>query len=175
MATMRRQQFSLVVDEPVDESAQTALRESCPDATIRSTPDRPGAVIAFRREAPTLTEAIVSAVRDLDAVGVRTAGVRDEDFVSIGAVAARVGRSPEAVRLWAVGRTGAGTFPAPVEVRLGTAYYRWSEIATWLRERMGIAVADPEPVLTAVNLALRLRALAPRVPRMDAIRALIAA
>jgi hypothetical protein len=40
---------------------------------------------------------------------------------------------------------------------------------------MGVAVPDPEPVLTAVNLALQLRALAPRVSRMDAIRALIAA
>jgi hypothetical protein len=40
---------------------------------------------------------------------------------------------------------------------------------------MGVAMADPAPVLTAVNLALQLRALAPRVPRMDAIRALLAA
>jgi hypothetical protein len=36
-------------------------------------------------------------------------------------------------------------------------------------------VPDPEPVLAAVNLALQLRAMAPRVSRMDVVRALIAA
>jgi hypothetical protein len=132
-------------------------------------------VISFDRDAPTLIDAIVSAVRDLDAIGVQAASVRDGDLVTIAMIAERVGRSQEAVRLWVVGRTGAGAFPAPVDSRLGMAYYRWSQVAAWLRERMGIAVADPEPILAAVNLALQLRALAPRVSRMDAIRALIAA
>jgi hypothetical protein len=40
---------------------------------------------------------------------------------------------------------------------------------------MGMPVPDPEPVLAAVNLALQLRAMAPRVSRMDVVRALIAA
>jgi hypothetical protein len=40
---------------------------------------------------------------------------------------------------------------------------------------MGIEVSDPEPVIAAINLALQLRAIAPRVSRMDAVRALIAA
>jgi hypothetical protein len=172
---MRQQQFSLVVDQPVDESAQEALMRRCRDVTIARAPDRRGAVISFDRDAPTLIDAIVSAVRDLDAIGVQAAGVRDDDLVTLAMIADRVGRSREAVRLWAVGRTGAGAFPAPADVRLGVAHYRWSQVAPWLRERMGVAVADPEPVLTAVNLALQLRALAPRVSRMDAIRALIAA
>jgi hypothetical protein len=114
-------------------------------------------------------------VRDLDAIGVQATGVRQDDLVTLATIADRVGRSHEAVRLWAAGRTGPGTFPPPADSRPGTAYYRWSRVAPWLRERMGIPVADPEPVLTAVNLALQLRALAPRVSRMDAIRALIAA
>jgi hypothetical protein len=172
---MRSQQFTLVVDQSVDESAQTALAERCPDATITRTSDRSGAVISFDRDAPTLVDAVVSAVRDLDAVGLQAVGVRDDDVVTLATIAERVGRSREAVRLWAVGRTGAGGFPKPADVRLGMAYYRWSEVAPWLSERMGVVVADPEPVLTAVNLALQLRALAPRVPRMDVIRALISA
>jgi hypothetical protein len=172
---MRQPQFSLVVDQDVDESAQEALTERCRDATIAGTPDRPNAVISFDRDAPTLTDAIVSAVRDLDAIGLQAVSVRDDDLVTVAMIAERVGRSREAVRLWAVGRTGAGSFPVPVDVRLGMAYYRWSQVTPWLRERMGVAVADPEPVLAAVNLALQLRALAPRVSHMEAIRALIAA
>jgi hypothetical protein len=172
---MRPHRFSIVVDQLVDESAQHAVAQRCPDATITRTPGRPGAVITFGRDAPTLTEAVVSGVRDLDAVGVRATSVRDDDLVTIAAIAARAGRSPETIRLWVAGRTGPGGFPEPVEFRLGAAQYRWGRVASWLRANAGVAVADPEPVLIAVNLALQLRAVAPRVPRMDTIRALIAA
>jgi hypothetical protein len=118
---------------------------------------------------------VVSAVRDLDTVGVRAVSVRDDELVTIAAIAARAGRSPETVRLWVAGRTGPGGFPEPVENRLGVAHYRWGQVAPWLRAHTGVALADPAPVLVAVNLALQLRAVAPRIPRMDMIRALIAA
>ena len=74
-----------------------------------------------------------------------------------------------------LGRTGPGGFPAPVDGWLSTAFYRWSQVAPWIRDRMGMPVNDPEPTLAAVNLALQLRAMAPRVSRMDAVRALLAA
>ena len=99
----------------------------------------------------------------------------DEDLVTLGEIADRVGRSREAVRLWSLGRTGPGGFPPPVDGGLSTAFYRWSQVAPWIRDRMGLAVTDPEPILAAVNLALQLRVLAPRVSRMDAVRALLAA
>lgn len=171
---MSSQRFSIVVDEPADEAAREALAERCRDATIIDAPDQRGIVVNFDRDAPTLIDGVVSAVRDLDAVGLRAAGVRDDGLVTVHTIAERVGRSPEAVRLWVVGRAGAGSFPEPVDTRSGTAYYRWSDVVTWLRERMGVAAADPDPTLAAVNLALQLRALAPRVARMAAIRALIA-
>jgi hypothetical protein len=79
------------------------------------------------------------------------------------------------VRLWSIGRTGPGGFPPPVDGRLSTAFYRWSQVAPWVRDRMGLPVRDPEPVLAAINLALQLRAMAPRVSRMDAIRSLLSA
>jgi hypothetical protein len=166
--------FSLAVDRPLDESTERVLLERCRDAEVSRPPGGRGAMVSFRRSAPTVTDAVVSAVRDLDAIGVQATGARDEDLVTIAEVAERAGRSPEAVRLWAVGRTGAGPFPAPADVRGGRAYYRWSDVTPWLRQRMGVEVADPEPVLIAVDLALRLRALAPRVSRMEVIRALIA-
>jgi hypothetical protein len=172
---MRSHRFGIVVDQTVDEAAQHAVMRRCPDATITRTPGRPGAVVTFGRDAATLTEAVVSAVRDLDTVGVRAVSVRDDELVTIAAIAARAGRSPETVRLWVAGRTGPGGFPEPVENRLGVAHYRWGQVAPWLRAHTGVALADPAPVLVAVNLALQLRAVAPRIPRMDMIRALIAA
>jgi hypothetical protein len=173
---MTLQQFGLVVDRSVDRAAQEALAERCGDVTIERVRDRPGILISFDRDAPTMIDAIVSAVRDLDAVGLPAARVRDDDdLVTLAVIAERVGRSREAVRLWSVGRTGPGGFPSPVDSGLSVAYYRWSQVAPWLRDRMGMPVPDPEPILAAVNLALQLRAMAPRVSRMDAVRALIAA
>jgi hypothetical protein len=173
---MTLQQFGLVVDQQVDKAAQQALLDRCGDVVIELVPDRPGVLISFDRDAPSLIDAILSAVRDLDAIGLPAARVRDDDdLVTLAVIAERVGRSREAVRLWSVGRTGPGGFPSPVDSGLSVAYYRWSQVAPWLRDRMGMPVPDPEPILAAVNLALQLRAMAPRVSRMDAVRALIAA
>jgi hypothetical protein len=170
------QQFGIVVDEPIDEATQRALLARCGDSTIERKPNRSGALITFDRAAPTLIDAILTAVRDLDAVGLFAARVRDDDdLVTLAVIAQRVGRSREAVRLWSIGRTGPGGFPAPIDIGASVAYYRWSQVAPWLRERMKMPVPDPEPVLAAVNLALQLRAMAPRVSRMDVVRALIAA
>jgi hypothetical protein len=175
---MTIQQFALVVEQKVDKSVRVALMERCGDIAIDKDPHRDGegAVIRFSRDAPTLIDAVVSAVRDLDAVGLPAVRVfEDDDIVTLAMIADRVGRSREAVRLWSVGRTGPGGFPGPSVFHIHTAYYRWSEVVPWLRERMGMPVPDSEPVLAAVNLALQLRAMAPRVSRMDAVRALIAA
>jgi hypothetical protein len=173
---MTLQQFGLVVERPIDDETQLALLERCGDVAIETDPRRPGSLVRFDRDAPSLIDAIVSAVRDLDAIGLSAVQVHDDDdLVTLAIIAERVGRSREAVRLWSIGRTGPGGFPAPVDIGISVAYYRWSQVAPWLRERMRMPVPDPEPVLAAVNLALQLRAMAPRVSRMDAVRALIAA
>jgi hypothetical protein len=170
------QQFGLLVDQPVDKATLTALVHRCGDVAVTLSADQPGPLISFDRPAPSLIDAILSAVRDLDAVGITAARVLDDDdLVTLAIIAKRVGRSREAVRLWSIGRTGPGGFPAPIDTAISVAYYRWSQVAPWLRERMGMPVPDPEPVLAAVNLALQLRAMAPRVSRMDVVRALIAA
>lgn len=172
---MALQQFVLVVERSPNVDQLRELHAACRDLTVEWV--RPGgADVAFDRDAPTLVDAIVSGVRDLEAVGLSASRVReDDDPVTLAVIAARVGRSREAVRLWSVGRTGPGGFPAPVAGGPGTEFYRWSHVAPWLRDRMGFPLPDPEPVLAAVNLALQLRAIAPRVSRMDAVRSLLAA
>jgi hypothetical protein len=51
-----------------------------------------------------------------------------------------------------------------------TSFYSWAEVAPWLR-RAGYDVPSEEPVLAAMNLALQLRHLAPRLSRIDAVLA----
>jgi hypothetical protein len=170
------QSFTLVADRVLDDASERALLDQCEGLAIESAPGRP-ALLRFDREAPTLVDAILGAVRDVETVGLAVSRVDDdEDMVTLAVVASRIGRSREAVRLWSVGRTGPGGFPTPVTgLHPSITLYRWSQIAPWLRERMGMPVPDPEPLIAAVNLALQLRALAPRISRMDVIRALIAA
>lgn len=170
------QSFTLIPNRVLDDEDEAALLDQVDDMAVETVPARP-ALLRFDREAPSLIEAILAAVRDVETAGLAVSRVDDDDdLVTLAIVAGRIGRSREAVRLWSVGRTGPGGFPTPVTgVRPGVALYRWSRIAPWLRERMGLAVPDPEPVAAAVNLALQLRAMAPRIERMDLIRALIAA
>lgn len=129
--------------------------------------------VTVRREAESLAAAIPAAVRDLESVGLRPARVDADDWVTLAEIGARIGRSREIVRLWATGRYGPGGFPPPLNPGRDTSFYSWTEVAQWLRERMGYHVPDDDPVLVAMNLALQLRRLAPRIERMDLVLSLV--
>jgi hypothetical protein len=134
--------------------------------------DGVGAVVV-RRHASDLAEAVAAAVRDVESVGLRPMRVAAGDWVTLADVAARIGRSREIVRLWSTGRQGPGGFPPPLNPGCDTSFYSWVEVASWLRRRLGYDLPDEEPVLVAMNLALQLRRLAPRITRMDAVRELV--
>ncbi len=142
------------------------------DMIVRPDPGGPGARIWVRRAAPTPLDAMLAAVRDLDVLGLPPVGATDEDLVTIDDIAHRTRRSRTAVRLWAGIAPGRGRFPEPA-VPGPPAAWRWTEVAEWLHLWLGLAPAGYEPVLSAVDLALRLRALAPRISRMAAVRGLV--
>ncbi|MEV0716994.1 hypothetical protein [Asanoa sp. NPDC050611] len=172
---MRVQHFLLVVDRAPGLIERRRLGGlSAPprlstgiDGTHRLAFDRPGSALA---------DAIATAI---DHVETRTelhvVRVADRDWLTLAEIAARIGRSREIVRLWAVGRRGPGGFPAPLEPDRDTSYYSWAQVSPWLRERMGYDLPDDEPILAATNLALQLRALVPRIQHIQLIRDLLAA
>jgi hypothetical protein len=144
------------------------------DMVAQRDPETPGTRLWVRRAAPTPLDAMLSAIRDLDALGLAPVGVVDEDLVTIEQIAERVGRSRVAARLWASASPDRGRFPAPVVgPARASAVYRWTEVAEWLRTWLGLEPPGHEPVVAAVDLALRLRALAPRVSRIAVIRDLV--
>ncbi|GAA1806103.1 hypothetical protein GCM10009682_29920 [Luedemannella flava] len=142
------------------------------DMVAQRDPETPGSRIWVRRVAPSTLDAMLAAIRDLDLAGAPPVGAVDEDLVTVDDIAARLGRSRTAVRLWATVSPGRGRFPAPAAAG-PPATYRWAEVAEWLRVWLGLTVPGHEPVVTAVDLALRLRALAPRLPRIGVIRDLV--
>ncbi|MDG4827636.1 hypothetical protein O7635_37835 [Asanoa sp. WMMD1127] len=172
---MRVQQFLLVVDRapglierrrlatlPAPPRSQTG-----PDGTHR---------LAFDRPASVLADAVATAIQQVETrTDLHVVRVADRDWLTLAEIGARIGRSREIVRLWALGRRGPGGFPAPLEPDRETSYYSWAQVSPWLRERMGFDLPDDEPILAATNLALQLRALTPRIRHMQLIRHLLGA
>jgi hypothetical protein len=149
----------------------------CNDATLGT---RCGTHFAmFHRKAASPTEAIVSAIEDIEGagVGLRVVRVEPDELVTAGEIAERAGVSREAIRLYAQGKRGPGGFPAPVAgLQQKSPLYRWSDVAAWLdRARGGPKRLDTTEAdaIAFLNAALEVRRLAPNVPDAEtAIRRL---
>ncbi|HUG88332.1 MAG TPA: hypothetical protein VMP42_06160 [Actinomycetota bacterium] len=155
---MHEFEFTLVVDGPVeDEQVIDKLYEArCSDATIGSV-DGAG-YLDFHREAPSFSEAVLSAIENVESVpGLRVVRVEPDDLVTMAEIADRLGRTRESVRLLITGRRGKGGFPAPIShLRSRSRLWRWSEVAQWA------AVGTPDErhrarFVAALNAALELR------------------
>ncbi|MEU4559624.1 hypothetical protein AB0F72_14665 [Actinoplanes sp. NPDC023936] len=158
---------------PTDEEIDRLLAEG-PDDVIFGV-ERGVPIAEFDREAANLAEAIVSAVRDLDASGLEAVRVLDEDLVTLADVADRLGQSRESVRRYVTGERGPGGFPPPVNPqRDGTLFYRWSEVAPWVTDQLGLTVPDANPTLVMANLVLQARGVVERVEGAPALTHLLA-
>ena len=97
-----------------------------------------------------------------------------DDWLTLQDIAKRVGISREVVRLWSVGACGPGGFPPPLNPKRDTSFYSWAEVSGWIRDHTRHDPGpDEEPVLVAMNLALQLRRLLPRLSQPEAILNLI--
>lgn len=154
------QHFTLIVDgaDLQSEPFINALFEAgCDDATV----GRVDGVqyVDFDREAESLGEAIISAVRDVEKVdGVQVARVADAGLVSMTDIATRLGRTRESVRLLVTGARGPGGFPAPVTDPRGRyRLWRWSDVTHWLTTKLGDDTLPDDHLVTAINASLELR------------------
>ncbi|MEV4515069.1 hypothetical protein AB0K00_39685 [Dactylosporangium sp. NPDC049525] len=164
-------QFRLTVAGPLDDERADLLFDRADDLSVEVVPADGLTWVAFDRVAPTLVDAVVSGVRDLDAAGVGIdRAVDDDPLITLEVIAARIGRPVEVVRAW----TGGG-FPAPVRDHPRRPVYHWPDVSAWLERHRAAAPpgGDAAVTLEAVTLALRLRALAPRLERMPPIRSLL--
>ncbi|MDG4830467.1 helix-turn-helix transcriptional regulator [Solwaraspora sp. WMMD1047] len=167
--------FTVVLDRQPDDNELDALfAAGCDDAAFGAENGLP--IAEFDREAETMADAIATAVRSLDGVGVIALRVLDQDLITLADVAERIGQSRESVRRYATGDRGPGGFPPPVNpAREGTLFYRWSEVAPWLRHNLAIDVPDVDPALVMANLVLQARQHRSRVAHVTALTDLLAA
>jgi hypothetical protein len=156
--------FVLGPQEQLTEDLIERVLEVCDDALVGGR-DQQGTV-EFDREAPRFADAVISALKDLEQIpGIRVVRVEPDEFVSLSAIAARLGRSVESIRLLAAGERGPGGFPLPIaRVDAKTRLWEWSAIARWWHEHMDADEAAPliasAGFLASLNDALDLRARA---------------
>jgi hypothetical protein len=151
--------------ELTDDEIEALYDAGLDDAGIETGPL--GALADFTREAPSLAEAIASAVRDIETVpGLRATGVLCDNMVTAADIASRAGVSREAVRLWATGQRGRGGFPKPTLITTGgEKVWDWPQVARWLANQK-----QPQ-ANAAANAARNVLATADRVlAARDALR-----
>lgn len=148
----REYEFELVLSgfSELTEEIEDALYEAgCDDGTLGISCGVP--LLTFAREAATLREAVLSAVRDVESAGrgIRVEMVQSADcgeYCSMTDIARRIGKSRELVRKYSLGQRGPGGFPQPVGFVSGqTHLFRWSRVAAWLlRHRLSEIPGVPE-------------------------------
>lgn len=148
--------FTLVIDGGAGTDARIdALYEAgCDDATFsHGTTTSYG---DFDRDADGLLVAVLSAVADVESVaGLRVRRVDEDDLVTVGEIADRLGRTRQSVNQLIGGGRGDGSFPHPLGATRGHARaWSWHEVAGWAGVDHDIRTAT---VLAAVNGALALR------------------
>lgn len=145
---------------PTDNEIEVLYEATGGDTDVEWNPDTGYGAVTVNREADTLTDAIVSAVHDVEQVpGLRVVGAGQDDLVTMLDIARRVGRTRASVRMLVNGQRGPGGFPNPALVTTGgEKVWNWPEVAAWLRDRLGMAVEVPPHELMIADRLLVARA-----------------
>ena len=155
--------FTLIIEGPDiqgDDILDALFEAGCDDSLVGST--NGVQYMDFDREAPTLADAVLSAVSAVESVpGVQVVRLDDADLISISEIAERTGRTRESVRLLVAGERGPGGFPSPVsDVQRPNRLWRWTEVDRWMQNAFGDGDAQPsndEIMLSALAAAIAAR------------------
>lgn len=139
------------------------------DATLAL---RYGRVYAtFSREAPSMKEAVLSAITNVrDAgIGANVLRVDECNLVTQAEIARRSGRSRQMIHQYINGTRGPGDFPPPVcDLCEGSPLWAWCEVAYWLFENNLVKedVFREAEEIDAINLALELEQIRKKNPAL---------
>lgn len=130
---MNTYNFILILNRPVDEATVDLLFEAGLDDAAVTGFDG-SAALDVDREAPSLLDAIASAVREAESVsGVEVVRVEEEELVSQADIAERTGRSRQAVNHWIKRDAASSGFPEPAYgASTRSPLWRWADVQAWL-------------------------------------------
>jgi len=165
-------QFTLLVDGPDiqgDDYLDALFKAGCDDALVGSTDGVQ--YLDFDREADSLSEAIMSAISDVETVaGVEVVRIADAGLISMAEIAERTGRTRESVRLLVAGERGPGCFPPPVtDPRNRYRLWRPADVDSWFSANFDSPTgSSDDEVLSAINAAFELRRYTRSIPASGA-------
>lgn len=155
---MPEHNFELTISGALTDDCLDALVDAgCNDATFSTKGDLTFA--DFTREAPTMLDAIVSAIAAVESVdGPEVLHVDPDELVWASEIAERTDRTRQSVDQLIKGQRGPGGFPPPASHATRNPLWRWSEVETWFAAYEG-RQPDTERslVLGAINGALQAR------------------
>ncbi len=138
MLCEREHDFVLVMTgntELVPELENALYKAGCDDATVSMRSGR--LFLTFTREAPSLREAILSAIRDVKKVPSAGQVLRVDDcnLVTQAEIARKIDRPRQIVHQFITGTRGPGGFPGPAcHITDNAPLWRWCDVAYWLWE-----------------------------------------
>ncbi|WP_417746928.1 hypothetical protein [Rosistilla oblonga] len=162
--------FTLLLDgaDTITPSLEDSLFQAgCDDATISL---RFGRIyLTFSRSAPSLKDAILSAIKSVRDSGIPATVLRVDtcELVTQADIARRIDRSRQLVNQYINGSRGPGGFPAPAcNITDGALLWNWCEVAHWLWENNFIKKSDLKDAqdLTIINSVLELEHQRQRSP-----------
>jgi predicted DNA-binding transcriptional regulator AlpA len=175
---MTEHHFTLTFRGALTDARLDALFEAgCDDATFSTKGELTFG--EFDREAPSLLDAVVSAIAAVESVGVEVLHVDPDELVWASEIAERTGRSRQSIDMLIRGQRGPGNFPAPASHATRNPLWRWSEVEAWFAAYEGRpADSERSAVLGALNGALEarhgVRSSTQSAPLRRAVRQLLA-
>jgi len=176
---MTEHHFTLTIAGPLDDARLDALFDAgCDDATLSTKGNF--TFCEFDREAPSLLDAVISAIDDVESVdSAEVIHVDPDELVWASEIAQRTGRSRQSIDMLIRGQRGPGGFPDPVSHAARNPLWRWSEVEAWFATYQDRPTDfERSAVLGAINGALQvrhsLRSSAQTAPLRQAISQLLA-
>lgn len=123
---------------PAAEDFESRFYEAgCDDATIAF--QNGHIIVDFTRTAETAAEAISSAVHNVRQAGAHVDRIEPDPMVSLSDIASRIGKTRQAISLYASGKRREGFPPPAMKVTSDSPLWRWTEIAQWLHAQNEIS------------------------------------
>jgi len=170
----REHEFTLALrgdwDDLTDEMADRLYEAGCDDGTVGMRGGR--ITITFAREAPTMLDALTSAIRDVRKAGFEVDRIAECELISQADIARRTGRVRQQIGQWASGSRPPKGFPPPACYSASDSpLWRWAEVAHWLyvNDLAGKELWDDAEAIATVDAALHYQGCRQVDPRFDAI------
>jgi predicted DNA-binding transcriptional regulator AlpA len=144
------------LDPSAEDFEQRFQDAGCDDATVSF--QKGHTIVDFAREAESITEAIISAVKDVHAAGASVVRVEPDPLVSLSDMAERTGMSRAAMTQYSKGQRSRD-FPPPVaRVTSDSPLWDWATVAKWLfaHEKLPRAAAIEAEAVRVANAAITL-------------------